>query len=135
MGHSFLGYLTYFQKVKFQSQMEEHEKLLCISVNGKGRGWMHYLFISLFICWSNRMADQMLCYYFTALCTSKGTIIILGEIHLRFFELYWNYQVLTTTTRCVVLRATPQQILPFALIVMENYYNYMNTMNNFFKYS
>ena len=36
--------------------------------------WTHHLFILWFICWSIRMVALLLCYYFTALCTSKGDI-------------------------------------------------------------
>ena len=35
---------------------------------------MHHIFIYLFICFSNRMVALLLCYHFTAPCTSKVDI-------------------------------------------------------------
>ena len=43
---------------------------------------MNYLFIYLFICWSSRMVAMLLCYHFTALCSSKGYISASAICHL-----------------------------------------------------
>ena len=51
---------------------------------------MHNLFIYLFICWSNRMLALLICYHFTALCTSKGGISVSAICYLwRFFLVHY----------------------------------------------
>ena len=49
-------------------------KVMAVSSSEEGGGWMHHLFIYLFICWSNRMVAPIFCCHFTAICTSKADI-------------------------------------------------------------
>ena len=56
---------------------------------------MHHLFIYLFIYWSNRMVALLLCYQFTALCTSKSdisasAICCLQRFIYQFIAIYVN---------------------------------------------
>ena len=50
-------------------------------------GWMHHLFIYLFICRSCRMAALMLCYHSIVLCTCKDDISASDICHLYRFIL------------------------------------------------
>ena len=54
-------------------------------------GWMHNLFVYLFIYWSNRMAGLLLCCYFTTLCTSKGDISASAVYYLWRLFVYHYY--------------------------------------------
>ena len=46
---------------------------------------MLHSFIYWFICWSNRMTALLLCYHFTALCTSRGDISVSAICYIWMF--------------------------------------------------
>ena len=54
-------------------------------------GCIIYLFIYLFVCWSNRMTSLLLCYHSTALCTFKGDISASAICYLWIFFLVDYY--------------------------------------------
>ena len=85
------------------NQRKPYSLLFVIS---EGRGWMHHLFIYLFICGSNRIVVLLHCYHITALCTSQGDIsasaiyqpwrvfkfiIIQVGLHWLLLQLRWSF--------------------------------------------
>ena len=55
------------------------------------QGWLGVsLFIYLFVCWSSRMTDLLLCYHSIAPCTSKDCISASAICHLWRFVFHFN---------------------------------------------